>query len=508
MISLRFRSSWATFALLLFLPVISYAQVDPFYQIYMEKCSTCHGMGFKGAAQGPPLAQAYPTETNPQDEIVDVIANGVIEKGMPAFGEVLNENEIKRLAILISEVRMTGVKMTDFYNVNQAFSIPSGIIETEKHNFKIEAVATGLDPLPYSIAALPDGRILVTEKMKGLRIVESDGSLSPLIEGTPQTYGDAYHAPAIFLKYGNGWMLDIAPHPEFADNGWVYMTFGDRCSACNFLSRNSGSDVSMLKLVRGRIESGAWVDQETIWEADSTLYTPMPDMTLGGRIAFDDSGHLYFTLGMKGISNYSGVQSLSEPHGKTHRIHYDGSIPEDNPYVNTPNAVPSIWSYGHRSPQGLEYNPRTQQLWGTEMGPRGGDEVNLIEPAKNYGWPLHSKGLNYDGTPVAYGKQLGIEVDLTKIEQTKIDLTPSPAISSFIIHDGSTFPEWKDNLIVGSLKATELYRMVVDGDQIVHTETIIKDFARIRDVEQASDGTIYLLLEHADGGQIVRLIPE
>ena len=480
------------------------SQSDAFYGLYVAECSTCHGASFEGTTRGPALASAAPVEKGSMETLVQTIASGVPEKGMPGFGQTLDAVEIKRLAMLIIEVRQVGVKDGDYYNIKAPFSIPEDPIETERHTFSIELVASGLDPLPYSIAPLPDGRILVTEKKRGLRIVAKDGTLSPLIKGTPETCDIVYEDPTLFIQYGNGWMLDIAPHPDYENNGWIYMTYGDRLAKCN----NGGSDASMQKLIRGRISNGTWVDQETIWEVDSTYYTTMPDMTMGGRIAFDDAGHLYFTLGMKGYTNYEGIQDLGQPHGKIHRIHLDGLIPDDNPYVNDQTAIPSIWTYGHRSPQGLEFNPRTQKLWGTEMGPRGGDEVNLIEPAKNYGWPLYSKGLDYDGTPVEYGKELGITFDLSEIEQPKVDLTPSPAVSSFIIHDGSAFPEWKDNLIIGTLKSTELYRMVIEDDEIVHRETIIKEFTRIRDVEQGPDGTIYLLLEHADGGHIVRLIPE
>lgn len=478
---------------------------DAFYGLYLTECAACHGDGFEGTGQGPALASTTPTEMGTQAALVEVITNGVPEKGMPAFGETLSANQIKRLAIQIAEVQLAGVKEGDFYNIKEAFTLPKEPLQTELHTFRVAPVATGLDPLPYAIAPLPDGRILVTEKKYGLRIVAPDGSLSPLLEGTPQTFTDVYEDPTLFIQYGGGWLLDLALHPDYAENGWVYMTYGDRCTACNDASRASGEDVSMLKLIRGRMAGNKWVDEETIWQADSSSYTISPDITLGGRIAFDDAGHLYFTVGMKGYNNHFGIQDLDQPAGKIHRIYLDGTIPEDNPFVSQPDALPSIWSYGHRSPQGLEFNPRTMQLWGTEMGPRGGDEVNLIQPGKNYGWPLHSLGLDYDGTPVSYGEQLGIEVDMATIELPKLDLTPSPAVSSFIIHDGSTFPEWKDNLIVGSLKATELYRMVVEGDEIVHKETIIKGFTRIRDIEHGPDGTIYLLLEHADGGQIVKL---
>jgi glucose/arabinose dehydrogenase len=189
-------------------------------------------------------------------------------------------------------------------------------------------------------------------------------------------------------------------------------------------------------------------------------------------------------------------------------VNDDGSIPKDNPFVGVAGALPTIWSYGHRSPQGLELNPRTHELWGTEMGQRGGDEVNVIRAGKNYGWPLTSKGLKYDGTPVDYGKDLGLEVHLDAIEQPIVDLTPSPAVSSFIFYDGRAFPQWRQNMLVGTLKATELYRMVVERDRVVHTETLLKGLGRIRDIESGADGFVYLLIEHASGSQILRLVPD
>ncbi len=489
-------------------PDSSIAQGDPFYGLYLEHCSVCHGAGFDGSAQGPPLVGLEPMYGDSLDQLITRIKTGYPMKGMPAFEETLDENQIRRLGILISEVRMTGVKATDFYHVKEPVVIPEETITTEEHDYRIETVAEDLDPLPYSIAPLPDGRILLTEKTRGLRIVSGDGQISPYISGTPKTHEDGFQIPEIWLKYGHGWMLDVAPHPDYNENGWIYLSYSDRCRDCNYLSSNTGNEVSMLKLIRGRIRDGRWVDEETLWQADSSTYTTTPDLAMGGRIAFDEAGHLFFSLGMKGLTNFYGIQDLSLPFGKIYRINDDGSIPEDNPFVDTPNALPSIWTYGHRSPQGLEFNPVTGQLWGTEMGPRGGDEVNLLEKGKNYGWPLYSKGLDYDGTPVEYGKELGIELNREEIEEPKVDLTPSPAVSSFIIYDGNSFPAWQQQLIVGSLKATELYRMVVEGDEIVHTELLLKDIARIRDIEAGPDGNIYLLLEHDEGGKIIRLVNE
>jgi glucose/arabinose dehydrogenase len=246
----------------------------------------------------------------------------------------------------------------------------------------------------------------------------------------------------------------------------------------------------------------------------------MPDVGAGGRIAFDDQGHVFLSIGMKGSSNYGGIQDLSLPYGKIHRVNDDGSVPADNPFVvelgtsvepspgQTTDAMQTIWTYGHRSPQGLEFNFLTGELWGSEMGPRGGDEVNLLLPGRNYGWPLTSKGVNYNGTAVEYGTNLGIEFDINDIEQPVVDFSPSPAISSFVFYSGNAFSNWQDNIIIGSLKARELYWLVIEDDQLVYKETLIKGLARIRDIEIGADGLIYLLLENQAGGKIVRLVPE
>jgi glucose/arabinose dehydrogenase len=386
--------------------------------------------------------------------------------------------------------------------------VPDGVFASEQHRFRVETVIDGIDKLPYSIAPLPDGRILLTEKTRGLSIVSASGKQSELIRGTPQAHAEGFTVPGLLLYYGLGNLLDVAPHPDYARNGWIYLHFTERCSDCNAASRASKRPVSMNKVVRGRIRDGAWVEQETIWQTDLENYTGMPDIAAGGRIAFDGDGHVFLSMGMKQNSEFAGIQDLSLPYGKIHRVNDDGTIPRDNPFVATPNAVPSIWTYGHRSPQGLELDRATQQLWGTEMGQRGGDEVNLLRAGKNYGWPLTSKGLKYDGTPVDYGKELGISFELASIEQPVVDLTPSPAVSSLVVYRGNAFPKWQGNLIVGTLKATELYRMVVDGDRVTHRETLLKGLGRIRDVATGPDGRIYLLLEHAASGRILALVPE
>jgi glucose/arabinose dehydrogenase len=260
----------------------------------------------------------------------------------------------------------------------------------------------------------------------------------------------------------------------------------------------------MNRLIRGRIRDGQWVDEQVLWQADIAHYTPFTDVAAGGRIAFDPDGFVFFSVGMKSMD---GIQDLASPHGKIHRLHDDGRVPADNPFVDVPGADKTVWTYGHRSPQGLEFDPVSRRLWGTEHGPRGGDEVNLLLPGRNYGWPLHSLGQNYDGTKVAWGKAQGVEIELEDIEQPVVDLTPSPAVSIFVIYDGESFPGWRGDFVVGSLKAADVYRMRFAEGRLVAREMLIENLARIRDLEVGPAGELYLLLEHASGGQVVRVVP-
>ena len=482
------------------------AQADPYGGPYQTHCSVCHGAALEGAAQGTPLVGVALRHGESIEALHESIASGFEATGMPAWSETLDADAIRRLAIFIAEQRAS-LSYADF-KVAASPSMPADPVVSERHTFRVETVAEGIDPLPYSIAPLPDGRILVTEKTQGLRIVERDGALSAPVRGTPQAFDDGFELPGLLLVYGQGYLLDVAPHPDFEENGWIYLSYTDRCTDCNTASRESGRPVSMVALMRGRIENGSWVDAETIWRADAERYTAMPDMAAGGRIAFDDDGHVFLTIGIKGGSEIAGVQDLSAPYGKILRLNDDGSVPADNPFVGRADALAGIWTYGHRSPQGLEFDVATGRLWSTEMGQRGGDEVNLIERGGNYGWPLVSRGMQYDGRPVAFAAELGIEFDPREIEQPIVDLTPAPAVSSLIVYDGTAFPEWRGNLLVGTLKATELYRMVVDGMRITHRETVLSGMGRIRDIEADAAGRVYLLLENAAGGRLVRLVPE
>lgn len=465
--------------------------------LFQEHCALCHGTDLQGATLGTALVG---TELNHGDQVTNLInsiSSGFAEKGMPAWGDVLDEQEIKGLALWIAEVR-DNITMADF-RLSQDIQVPSTILNSELHNLRLEVIAQGLDPLPYSIAPLANGDILLTEKMRGLRLIKADGTVGELITGTPRVYDDVPRANS--LDWGLGRMLEVKPHPDYATNGWIYLHYTERCEDCNAFSREHQQPVSMNALVRGRIDRGEWVDEEIIYRAPFEFYTRGTDLAAGGRIAFDPDGYVFISVGDRG-----GAQDLRRPDGKMHRLHDDGRIPRDNPFANQANALPSIWSYGHRSPQGLEFNPKTAELWGSEHGPRGGDEVNLLLPGKNYGWPAFSLGQNYNGTEVNRGRE-ALELELEDIEQPIVDLTPSPAISSFVIYEGHAFPEWSDDLIVSSLKAADLYRIRLRDNQVVTQEVLIDNLARIRDVEINAKGEILLLLAHTAGGKIVKLMP-
>ena len=477
-------------------------QSDVVAELYQKECAVCHGETLGGGAQGTALVGIDLQHGKAVVDIAKSTAEGFADKGMPAWSSVMEEDQIWALALYITEQRQ-GTNLDDF-RYNAPLVIPTDVVVSELHDFTVEIVIQNLDPLPFSIEPLPDGLLLLSEKRRGISIVSQDGTQSKLISGTPEAYDDSFYF--VGQPMGLGWMMDVVLHPDYETNGWVYLHFGDRCSDCNEWSRLSGQPVSMNKVVRGRIKDGAWVDEETIWEFSKETYTQMPEIAVGGRITFDDQGYIYFGVGMKGPLEHIGVQDLSLPYGKIMRLHDDGRVPLDNPFVDNPDAVQAIWTYGHRNPQGLEFNIERNQLWSSEMGPRGGDEINLIQPGLNYGWPLISNGVNYDGTSIIFGEVLGIEFDPSDMVQPVVDLTPAPAVSSFVFYQGEMFPEWNDSIIVGTLRASDLLRIVVEDGEVLKTEVLLEDVARFRDIEVGPDGALYILLEHDTGGQIIRLV--
>jgi glucose/arabinose dehydrogenase len=237
----------------------------------------------------------------------------------------------------------------------------------------------------------------------------------------------------------------------------------------------------------------------------------VPDAVACGRLTFDKSGHVYVTVG--GKAPYSNLHKLDTPYGKIHRVADDGTVPEDNPFYVAPGAREAsssrhtVYSYGHRTAQGLAADPATGAIWSTEMGPRGGDEVNRIIAGGNYGWPLYTGGLDYDGRPVTIGTDLGLDFAYEDTVPPVVDFTPAPAISSFTFHQGDRFPGWTNDLLVGSLKARTLYRLRIRDGEMTELEKLVTGLGRIRDVEMGADGLVYIAIEHGDNGSLVRLVP-
>ncbi len=244
------------------------------------------------------------------------------------------------------------------------------------------------------------------------------------------------------------------------------------------------------------LRDGAFVDQQQIFKADVALYR-VGGQRFGSRLLFDNKGHLFFSIGDRAAPG--DEQDLGHPNGKVYRVNADGSIPKDNPFVHRSGAIAGIWTYGHRNPQGLAFNPVTGELWESEHGPRGGDELNILHPGHNYGWPIITYGINYDGTPITdHMAQDGMDQPVTY-------WVPSIAASPIAFYTGNRFPQWKNNLLVGSLAAQELRRLVVEGHSVTHQEILFKGIGRVRDIVNGPDGDLYIVLNQPD--RIERLVP-
>jgi glucose/arabinose dehydrogenase len=473
---------------------------EPSRLAYAEHCSNCHGAALEGSDTGPALADRTLDHGDATPELIASIkAHRVPES--PDWASTLPPHTIKALALYISEQRQAFPTTRE----SQAYAIPSGVIPSRHHDFRVEHI-TDFESGPYSMAPLPSGEILLVEKVRGLTIVDKSGKQSELIEGTPRVWGEIARVSGSYV--GLGMMLDVELHPDYASNGWIYISHGDRCQ----LDCGSLVPQTMVRVVRGRIRDGLWVDTEPVWSVDTDQYTTVPDNVAAGRLAFDKTGHVYLTVG--GKAHYRNLHILDTPYGKIHRVRDDGSVPEDNPFWQPPQdrAQPSsrhtVWSYGHRTTQGLAAHPESGQIWATEMGPRGGDEVNRIVRGGNYGWPLYTEGLDYDGEPLTIGEDLGLDFPYSETIPPVVDFTPAPAISNFTFHKGDKFPRWKNDLLVGSLRARTLYRLRIENDQLIEKEKLLDSLGRIRDVEMGPQGLVYVLIEHQDGGSLVRLVPQ
>ena len=353
-------------------------------------------------------------------------------------------------------------------------------VATQEHRVRVVTVASGLEH-PWSLAFLPDGRMLVTERPGRLRVLTKDGRLDPKpVEGLPRVD-----------PQGQGGLMDVVPHPEFARNGWIYWTYAQRGDG----GRNG------TELARGKLAGSAGNYR---MEQVQVLLRMQPKSSagqhFGSRLVFDRDGALYMTLGDRGEKE--NAQDLADHRGKILRLTDDGKPAPRNPFVERSNARPEIFSYGHRNVQGAALHPGTGELWVAEHGPQGGDELNLVRAGVNYGWPVITYGVNY-----GIGTKIGEGTSKPGMAQPQKHWVPSPALSGMAFYQGDKFPRWKGDLLIGALRGQALIRVRLDGERVVSDEFLLKGtLPRVRDVRVGPDGFVYLLGDQSDGA-LLRLEP-
>ena len=357
-----------------------------------------------------------------------------------------------------------------------------GVMRSALHDFRVVTVADGLVQ-PWSIAFLPGGDLLITERPGRLRIVRNGKLLAQPVEGVPTV---------VFNDQGG--LFEVAVHPNFASNRMLYLTYAK--------TKADGSGATTA-LVRGRFENDRLTGVQQLFESVSTGRGHF-----GGRIAFDKSGFLFLTLGDRQVPPQGNLeahpaQDLSNHHGKIIRLHDDGRVPSDNPFVNRPGARPEIWSYGHRNVQGIAIS-EAGDVWADEHGPQGGDELNRLQPGLNYGWPVIGYGVNY-----TTGLAIHAGTHRQGMEQPSHIWVPSIGISGLMAYTGDRFPQWKGNLFVGGMVGQRVSRLTLEGQRVVGEEVIVRQVGRIRDLRQGLDGFIYVVIDDEDGKPtpVVRLEP-
>lgn len=366
------------------------------------------------------------------------------------------------ISILVRLVGSCSTKQKEFF-----------IIESEGTNLKVETVTDSIT-LPFGMDFLPDGRLLVTDRAKGnMVVINTETGEKELLQGVPKVVGQ-----------GDGGLLDVLVHPDYKNNGWIYFSYSEGDTTSN-----------TMVVDRAKLDGLKLVHRERLFTALPYYKKPLHH---GSRLVLKD-GYLFIAMGEK-TDLKDSAQTLNNHLGKVLRIYEDGQVPKDNPYVANTNAKPEVWSYGHRNPNGLALNPANGDLWEHEHGPMGGDEINIIKPTLNYGWPVITYGLNYDTTQVGEG--------ITKkegMEQPVYYYKPSIAPSGMQFYSSDVIPVWKGNLFIGALALKHLNRLVIEDNKVIKEERLLTDKNwRVRSVKQGPDGYLYI---GVDGGKILRVMP-
>lgn len=351
---------------------------------------------------------------------------------------------------------------------------PTQNFKSEQGTLEVTTMTKGLEH-PWALAFLPDRQgMLVTERPGNLRVISADGKLSAPLSGVPKVWAK-----------GQGGLLDVALSPDFKQDRTVYLSYAEG---------GGEGDKAGTAVGRGRLS-----DDLTAIKDFKVIFRQEPKLSVGNhfgsRLVFDRDGYLFITLGEN--NDRPTAQDLDKLQGKVVRIYPDGKVPDDNPFVGQAGVRPEIWSYGQRNPQGAALNPWTGTLWENEHGPQGGDEINIIERGKNYGWPIATHGINYSGQPIPEAKGKTAEGTVAPHHVWE----KSPGLSGMAFYDADRFKAWQHNVFIGALVSQELIRLQFDGDKVVHEERLLSELnKRIRDVRQGPDGYLYVLTDEDDGG--------
>jgi len=426
---------------------------------YQNYCSSCHGEKMDA------FVDRDWKHGNKLSDLVRGISKGYADDGMPAFEKTFTAKEIEELSSYIIE----GINNRAAYDFDD--QPKSKIFKSDKLTIKLDTIATGLD-VPWGMAFLKDGSLLVTER--GGKLYKVANKKNTEIKGIPEV-----------LAQGQGGLMDIVLHPDFEKNQILYLSY----------SKPKGK-LATTAVVQAKLEGNTLVNQKMVFEA---LPYASTRHHYGSRMAFDKNNYLFISVGERG-NERENPQSLDNSLGKIHRINADGSIHADNPFKDKEGNATSLYTYGNRNPQGIAFHPVTGELWETEHGPRGGDEINIIAPGKNYGWPLTSYGINYNGTTITD------KTTAPGIEEPLLYWLPSIAPSGTAFVTGDNYKPWKGALLVGSLRFKYLNLCYLDGHKITGQEKLLKNIGRVRDVRMAPDGYIYVAVED-NKGSVYRLIP-
>ena len=447
-------------------------------QLYKETCAKCHGDNGQGGGGGTKSLLTVDKWDQKWDRpFFDSTKNGVPDFGMEPYGDTMADEEIWALIVHIRELQDNALR------AQTAPKPVNGIYKTQRYKYKIETVLKE-DPslkTPWCVDWLPDGKMLVNYR-PGIMCVVEKGKILGQVEGLPES-----------TEIGQGGLMEVAVHPDYKDNGWIYLSVAD--------PKNGDRRQAFTKYVRGKLKfTGTkilWTSQQVIFKMSDDNYNGS-GIHYGGKIVFDRKGHIFFSTGERG--NGPLAQRLDKPNGKIWRLNEDGTVPSDNPFVNTPGALPGIWSYGHRNPQGITMDA-TGEIWDTEHAPRGGDELNHIVKGTNYGWPIITFGINYNDSSLSVPWPSGDQ----NFKMPILRWLKSCATSGLKLGKGTAFPQWKGDLIAGGLAGKNVDRIRVKGETIVEKETLSWGLGRVRDLAFGPDGYLYITLNEPD--RIVRFVP-